>query len=63
MADETVTEGADAYAGHKGNATPTVLNNPANKAPADQVGYDPTDSKWAELPGHAARLGGHPRAS
>lgn len=63
MADTTTTTGKDAYAGHKGNATPAVLNNQANRAPADQVGFDPLDDKWSTFPGAAARQGGHPRAS
>lgn len=63
MADTTTTTGADANAGHKGNATPAVMNNQANKAPADQLGYDPKDAKWANVPGAAAREGGYPRLS
>lgn len=54
---------ADAYAGHTGNATPAVLNNPLNKAPADRTDYDPKDAQWDEVPGFAARQNGWPRAS
>lgn len=63
MADTTTTTGGDAYAGHSGNNTLAVKNNQANKAPADQTGYDPKDAKWANVPGAAAREGGFPRLS
>jgi hypothetical protein len=62
MADTTTTAGADTNAGHKGGDTPAAAANQANKAPADQKGYDPKDAKWASQPGHAARLNGWPQA-
>lgn len=61
MADTTTTTGADAYAGQKG--APAGATNQANKAPADQTGYDPKDAKWASIPGAAAREAGYPRLS
>lgn len=54
---------ADAYAGHRGNADPDVLNNPDNKAPADRADYDPQDEQWDDVPGFAARQNGWPRHS
>jgi len=63
MADTTTTANPTARAGHKG-ADAAGLTNPANKAPADQAGYDPADdAKWATLPGAAARANGYPRSS
>jgi len=50
---------ADAYAGHQGNNTPAVRNNPDNRAPADRPDYDPAD--YADQPGAAARAKGYPR--
>lgn len=52
---------ADANAGHKGNATPAVMNNPDNVAPADRPNFDPAD--FADQPGAAARGNGYPRLS
>lgn len=52
---------ADANAGHKGNATPAVMNNPENKAPADRATYD--KSTFTNQPGAAARANGYPRFS
>lgn len=65
MADTTTTAGADTNAGHKTNAGAAVYANQANKAPADQAGYDPKDTaKWgAAVPGGAARAKGYPRLS
>jgi hypothetical protein len=62
MADTTTTSGADTNAGHLGNSGTAVMNNEANKAPADQLGYDPADAKWATLPGAAARANHYPRS-
>lgn len=62
MADTTTTANPTARAGHIG-ADAAGLTNPANKAPADQGGYDPTDADWADLPGAAARANGYPRSS
>ena len=53
---------ADAYAGHVGNNTPAIRNNPDNRAPADRADFDPTDAAWADQPGAAARAAGWPRA-
>lgn len=61
MADTTTTANPTARAGHKG-ADAAGLTNPANKAPADQPGYDPKDSDWANKPGVAARANGYPRS-
>ena len=63
MADTTSNANADANAGHKGNATPEVMTNQDNKAPADQTGYDPKAAKWDDVPGAAARANGYPRSS
>ena len=52
---------ADVNAGHRGNATPAVMNNQDNKAPADRKVYDPT--AFADQPGAAARANGFPRLS
>lgn len=64
VADTTTTASPTANAGHVG-ADPDGLTNPANKAPADQPGYDPTDdTKWpSTVPGAAARANGYPRLS
>lgn len=62
MADTTTTANPDAEAGHRGGSFAAYANQ-ANKAPADQAGYDPKDAKWATVPGVAARLNGYPRAS
>jgi hypothetical protein len=61
MADTTTTADPDTNAGHKGGDGPAEAANPANRAPADQPGYDPKDAKWANKPGAAARAGGWPR--
>ena len=53
---------ADAYAGHVGNNTPAIRNNPDNRAPADRADYNPADVAWADQPGAAARAAGWPRA-
>lgn len=52
---------ADANAGHQGNATPAVMNNPDNKCPADRPGYNP--ASFSNQPGAAARANGYPRAT
>ena len=52
---------ADANAGHVGNATPAVMNNPDNVAPADRPTYNP--DTFAAQPGAAARANGYPRLS
>jgi hypothetical protein len=62
MADTTTTANPTARAGHVG-ADAAGLTNPANKAPADQPGYDPKDAKWANVPGAAARANNYPRNS
>jgi hypothetical protein len=62
VADTTTTSSPTARAGHVG-ADAAGLTNPANKAPADQPGYDPKDSKWASVPGAAARANNYPRLS
>lgn len=62
MADTTTTANPTARAGHIG-ADSAGLTNAANKAPADQGGYDPTDAKWDTLPGAAARANNYPRLS
>lgn len=59
----------DANAGHVGNSAGAVMNNQANKCPADRgetaLGagdpYDPTD--FTAQPGAAARRNGYPRLS
>ena len=51
---------ADTNAGHKGNATPAVMGNQDNKAPADRKDYDPSD--FADQPGAAARANGWPQS-
>ena len=61
MADTTTTATPDAYAGQVGSTTDR--NKQSNKAPADQLGYDPKDAKWANVPGAAAREAGYPRLS
>lgn len=61
MADTTTTASPTARAGHVG-ADEAGLTNEANKAPADQKGYDPKDAKWASVPGAAARANGYPRS-
>lgn len=63
MADTTTTASPDTDAGHRFNSTEAVYANQANKAPADQTGYDPADPKWATFPGAAARANGYPRLS
>lgn len=62
MADATTTANPTPNAGKVG-ADPAGLTNPANKAPADQVGYDPSDAKWDGFPGAGARANGYPRLS
>jgi len=62
VADTTTTSSPTANAGHVG-ADAAGLTNAANKAPADQAGYDPKDSKWASVPGAAARGNNYPRLS
>jgi hypothetical protein len=62
VADTTTTANPTARAGHI-SADVAGLTNPANLCPADQPGYDPLASKWATLPGVAARANGYPRAS
>ncbi len=61
MADTTTTASPDTNAGHVGATTDPTKQS--NKAPADQKGYDPTDAKWANQPGAAARANGFPRLS
>lgn len=63
MADTTTTANPTTNAGHKGGDTPAANANPANRAPADQPGYDPKDAKWANTPGVSARGNGYPRLS
>jgi len=62
MADTTTTANPTARAGHKG-ADAAGLTNPANRAPADQAGYDSKDAKWDDVPGAAARANGYPQAT
>jgi hypothetical protein len=62
VADTTTTANPTANAGHVG-ADAAGLTNAANLAPADQVGYDPTDAMWATVPGAAARANNYPRLS
>lgn len=63
MADTTSTANPTTNAGHKGGDTPAAFANQANKAPADQTGYDAKDAKWGGKPGVAARGNGYPRLS
>lgn len=63
MADSTTTSNPTTNAGHKGGDTPAAFANQANKAPADQKGFDSKDAKWASIPGAAARGNGFPRVS
>jgi hypothetical protein len=62
VADTTTTANPTPNAGQVG-ALPAGLTNPANKAPAEQAGYDPKDVKWANQPGAAARANDYPRRS
>lgn len=64
MTDTTTTSSPTANAGHVG-ADAAGLTNAANKAPADQSGYDPKDlTKWpVTVPGAAARANNYPRLS
>lgn len=59
--DTTTTEDPTPNAGHRADPT-DAFTNQANKAPADQAGYDPKDDKWANVPGAAARANGWPQA-
>ena len=69
MADTTKASGtdgsahanADTHAGKKFMNDPTAYTEQANKAPADQSGFDPKDAKWATFPGAAARANGWPQ--
>lgn len=60
--DGTAHADADTHAGKKFMDDATAYTQQANKAPADQTGYDPTDAKWDDFPGGAARANGYPRS-